>query len=513
MSILKSSAIYSFFTLISRIFGFTRDIVFANFLGTGIFADVFYVAFRFPNTFRRIFSEGALNSSFVPIYSKFLGQPSSNANIFAGNISLLLFFITSIIVIVVEIFMPTFVSMLAPGFIENSKKFNLLVNSSRIIFPFLTLITLCSIYSSILNAHEKFALSAALPIILNIVLALAVISAFYFDENILTVLSISVIVAGILQLVFLTYSIRKNSIKITFFKIFNTNGLKSFFKLFIPSIFSSGLLQINILIGTIIASYEAGAVSYLYYADRIYQLPLALIGIALGIVLLPTLSKKIKNNISSEVFSLIEKTIIYALLLAIPASVALFIMPNIIIEILFERGSFDEVSSVSTAKALKYFSLGLIAFILTKILTPIYFANENPNPPLIFAFITVVTNVVLSIILFRSYGFVGIAVATTISSWINVIIMYMHLYLFGFFIHSKKLFIPLLVIMLSSLMLGILLFLFVKIYSELIILNILLKVSYLLIVVLVSITFYVILVSFYKPFSYASLKMEFLNND
>ena len=513
MSILKSSAIYSFFTLISRIFGFVRDVIFANFLGTGIFADVFYVAFRFPNTFRRIFSEGALNSSFIPVYSKFLGQINSNANIFAGNISLLLFLITSIIVIIAEIFMPTFVSILAPGFIENSEKFNLLVSSSRIIFPFLTLITLCSIYSSILNAHEKFALSAALPIVLNIVLILAVISAFYFDENILTVLSISVIIAGILQLALLLYSIHKNNIKITFFKIFNTNGLKNFSKLFIPSIFSSGLLQINILIGTIIASYEAGAVSYLYYADRIYQLPLALIGIALGIVLLPTLSKKIKNNVSTEVFGLIEKTIIYALLLAIPASVALFIMPNIIIEILFERGSFDEESSASTAKALKFFSLGLIAFILTKILTPIYFANENPNPPLVFALITVVTNVVLSIILFRSYGFVGIAMATTISSWINVLIMYVHLYLFGFFIHSKKLFIPLLVIMLSSLMLGILLFLFVKIYSELIITNILLKVSYLLAVVLVSIIFYVMLVSFYKPFSYASLKLEFLNND
>ena len=219
MSILKSSAIYSFFTLISRVFGFIRDVIFANFLGTGILADVFYVAFRFPNTFRRIFSEGALNSSFIPVYSKFLVQTNSNANIFAGNLSLLLFLITSIIVIVAEIFMPTFVSILAPGFIENSEKFNLLVSSSRIIFPFLTLITLCSIYSSILNAHEKFALSAALPIVLNIVLILAVISAFYFDENILTVLSISVIVAGILQLALLLHSIYKNNIQITFFKI------------------------------------------------------------------------------------------------------------------------------------------------------------------------------------------------------------------------------------------------------------------------------------------------------
>ena len=273
------------------------------------------------------------------------------------------------------------------------------------------------------------------------------------------------------------------------------------------------MLQINILIGTIIASYQSGAVSYLYYADRIYQLPLALIGIALGIALLPNLSKKIKNESNKEVFFLIEKTIIFSLLLAVPASVALFVMPYIIIETLFQHGSFNEMSSLSSAQALKYYSIGLIAFILTKILTPIYFANEKPKPPLVLSLITVVTNTVLSIVLFKNYGFVGIAIATTISSWLNIVCMYIHLHMSGLFTHSKKMFLPFIVIVFSSLFLGILLSIFVKIYSYFIITNIFIKLSCLFIVILASLSSYILLISFYKPFSYASLKTEFLNND
>ena len=210
MNILKSSSIYSFFTLISRIFGFVRDVVFANVLGTGLVADVFYVAFRFPNTFRRIFSEGALHSSFIPIYSKLLVQKEKKAaNIFAGNISLILFLITFVIVVLAEIFMPNVISILAPGYIENSIKFDQLTISSRITFPFLVLITMCSIYSSVLNAHGKFAISAALPIILNIILILAALAAYYLEGNILIILSFSVILAGIIQFWLLIFSIKK----------------------------------------------------------------------------------------------------------------------------------------------------------------------------------------------------------------------------------------------------------------------------------------------------------------
>jgi len=514
MNILKSSAIYSFFTFVSRIFGFIRDIIFANFLGTGLIADVFYLAFRLPNTFRRIFSEGEFNSSFIPIYSKLINQTDiRNANIFAGNVFLILLFLTSIIVIIAEIFMPTFVSIFAPGFTRDVEKLDSLVVASRIIFPFLILITMCSIFTSILNAHSKFALSASLPILLNIVLSSSVLFAYYAKYNILLSLSYGVIISGILQLILLFFSVKKNKIKIFFFKSFYINGLKKFFRLFVPSIFSSGLLQINILIGTIIASYQSGAVSYLYYADRIYQLPLALIGIALGITLLPNISKQIKYSSTDEVFFTIEKTIIFALLLAIPSSVALYFLPNIIIEILFQRGSFDVLSTSSSALALKYFALGLTAFILTKILTPIYFANEKPKPPLIFAIITVLTNTVLSIILFNDYGYLGIAIATSISSWLNVILLYVHLSAAKLFSHSKKAIAPIIVIVISSSLLGIALFIFEDFYYSLDISSFFIKVSLLVLIIVISIFTYFVLISIYKPFTYASLKKEFLKNE
>ena len=228
---------------------------------------------------------------------------------------------------------------------------------------------------------------------------------------------------------------------------------------------------------------------------------------------MPSLSKKIKSGIKKEVFNLIEKTIIYALLLAIPASVALFIIPDVIMEVLFERGSFDEISTISTAKALKFFSLGLVAFILTKILTPIYFANERPRPPLVLGVLTVIINIILSILLFKNYGFVGIAIATTVSSWFNVIAMYLHLYISGIFVHSKKIFLPILIIIVSSLIIGLLLFFSAQIYANLIISNIIIQAVFLILVILISILVYFLLISFYKPFSYGTLKLEFLKND
>ena len=295
MNVIKSSTIYSFFTFLSRIFGFLRDILIANFLGAGVLADIFFVAFRFPNTFRRIFSEGALNSAFVPIYSKLLlEKEKSEANKFAGNILFILALSTLLIVILVEIFMPSFLFLIAPGFSENSEKFSQLINTSRIIFPFLILISISSIYSSILNANNKFALSAALPIILNIVLCLAIMFAYYFTRDFLKFLSWGVIIGGLIQIIFLLFSTKTNKIIINFFNKTFSIYIKKFFFLFTPSFFSSGLLQINILIGTIIASYESSAVSYLYYADRIYQLPLAIVGISLGLALLPNISKKVK---------------------------------------------------------------------------------------------------------------------------------------------------------------------------------------------------------------------------
>ncbi len=507
MNVLRSSVIYSFFTSLSRIFGFIRDILIANFLGTGVVADIFFVAFRFPNTFRRIFSEGALNSAFVPIYTKLITNNSKKeSSKFAGSIFLIFFITTSLVVLIIEIFMPFFMAILAPGFKNDHAKFAELVKVSRIIFPFLILISISSICSSILNSYNKFALSAALPIILNITLIIALIIAAYASIDFLIFLSWSVIVAGIIQFILLTIVLIRKRIYFSFTTNIYTSYIKRFAKLFSASFLSSGLLQINILIGTIIASYESGAISYLYYADRVYQLPLALIGIAIGMALLPTISSKIKSDSFEIINRSIEQTLLYSFLFAVPASFGIFALSEQIIGILFERGEFDEVSTLFTSKALKLYSLGLVAFILMKIYTPIFFAHEKAKPTLYIAIINIIINTVLSIVLFINIGFVGIPIATSVSAWISVILMNYFLEKYDYYKISNRIFLPITIIFIASLLMYFyLLFLtkypeiFISLFQDH-------EIIFLLFSVLSSILLYFILISFYKPFRYSEIK-------
>ena len=504
MNIIKSSVVYSSFTSLSRIFGYTRDILIATFLGTGVVADIFFVAFRLPNTFRRIFSEGALNQAFVPIYTKLLNKRSDEpSKIFAGNTLVIFFLLTFLIVIIIEIFMPSFLRLIAPGFIEDQLKFNELIYVSRIIFPFLILICISSLYSAILNANNNFAISAALPILLNSTLIISMIIAYYISQNFLNYLSWAVIVGGVLQVVVLIVTVNNNEIKIQYFSKIIYEHLRDFGKLFSVSFFSSGLLQINIFIGTIIASYESGAISYLYYADRIYQLPLALIGIAMGIVLLPAISFKISKNLTSEINQTIENTVKFALLLSIPSAVGLYVLPDMIVNVLFERGQFDTESTLNTAIALKYYSLGLVAFILLKIYTPIFFAYENARPALYVTFINLIMNTGISVVLFINLGFVGIVIGTSISAWFSVIIMQFYLNNLNYYKLKSSLILPMFIIFISSLILFFYLQ-FLKAYiDELYIDN---KIIFLLFSVVSSILLYFFMISFYKPFSYRELK-------
>ena len=507
MNVLRSSVVYSLYTSISRVFGFLRDILIANFLGTSFVADIFFVAFRLPNTFRRIFSEGALNSAFVPIYTKLLKDNLiKDSQKFAGNIFLIFLLVSISVVILVEIFMPNFITIIAPGFVSDADKFNELVRVSRIIFPFLILISISSICSSILNSNGRFALSAALPIILNIALIIALIMTFYLKEDYLTFLSWSIIIAGFFQVLFLFVSLFREKIYFLFsFKLY-TDYTKRFLRLFSASFFSSGLLQINILIGTIIVSYESSAISYLYYADRVYQLPLALIGIAIGIVLLPSISSKIKKEKFEIINESIEQTLVYSLLFAVPASFGIFALSEIIISVLFERGEFSEISSFFTSEALKYYSFGLIAFILMKIYTPIFYAYENARPTIYVTITNLVMNTLLSIVLFIYIGFIGIPIATSISAWASILLMNYFLEKNNYFKIRKKIFLPLIIIIIVSLIMYFYLLL-LKSYSSLFI-NLLLnnEIIFLLFSVLSSILLYFVLISFYKPFNYSEVK-------
>ncbi len=507
MNVLRSSVIYSFFTSISRIFGFLRDILIANFLGTGLIADIFFVAFRLPNTFRRIFSEGALNSAFVPIYTKLLKDKLiDESRQFAGSIFLIFLIVSSLVVLIIEIFMPFFITILAPGFTDDNDKFNELVKVARIIFPFLILISISSICSSILNSHNKFALSAALPIILNITLIISLIIAAHVKAAFLTFLSWSVVLAGILQVIILIIALSREKIYLFFtVKIYNSY-IKRFSKLFSASFFSSGLLQLNILIGTIIASFESGAISYLYYADRVYQLPLALVGIAIGIVLLPSISSKIRSDTRETIHHSIEQTLLYSLLFAVPASLGIYVLSDEIVSALFERGEFDEKSSLFTSQALKFYALGLVAFIVMKIYTPIFFAYENAKPTLYITAINLAMNTLFSIVLFINIGFIGIPIATSISAWISVLLMNYYLKMFNYYQISSRIIFPITIIAISSFFMYLYLF-FLKKYSE-IFFNLLQdrEIIFLLFSVLSSILLYFILISFYKPFKYSEIK-------
>tara|TARA_Y100000591_G_scaffold282985_1_gene263688 strand:+ start:261 stop:1790 length:1530 start_codon:yes stop_codon:yes gene_type:complete len=433
MNLIKSTGTFSFFTIISRILGYLRDILIAIFLGTSFLADVFFVAFRIPNTFRRLFSEGTFNAAFVPSYTSEILKGKNKSNKFANDIFNLLFLILLVLVLLVQLFMPVFVSLIAPGFIDDNQKMSLAISLTRITFPFLMLVSLASFFSAILNSHNRFAEAAAAPIILNIVLIILLFFSKSLDDKLVYYLSFGVTLSGFLQLVFLYFFVKKY-FKIKFeLKINISPKIKKFFSKLVPSIFSSGVTQINILVGTIIASFQTSAVSYLYYADRIYQINLAIAGIAIGVVILPQLSKHISQRNTKKINSIQNKALELSLFLSLPASLALLIAPEEIVSALFGYGQFNEISVINSARALYYFSLGLPAFAMIKVFSNFFFANHDTKTPFYISLVSVILNIVISVYYFRLIGFIIIPIATTISSWFNLIILFI-------FLKNRKLF-------------------------------------------------------------------------
>ena len=426
MNLIKSTGTFSFFTIISRLLGYVRDILIAIFLGTGPLADAFFVAFRIPNTFRRLFSEGTFNAAFVPSYSSLLNKKNEAHN-FANNIFNLLILGLLVLVLIIEILMPLFVYLIAPGFEGDYDKMGLAITLTRITFPFLMFISLASFFSAILNSYNKFAIASAVPIILNILLIGVLLFAKILDDNLVYYLSYAVTFSGIIQFIFLYFFVKKHFSPKIKFKIKIDKKVKNFFKKLLPSIFSSGVTQINILVGTIIASFQAGAVSYLYYADRVYQINLAIAGIAIGTVILPQLSKHVKNQNKNRINLIQNKALELSLFLSIPATIALLIASEEIISSLFGYGSFDELSVKNSAKALFYFAIGLPAFSLIKVFSAFFFARHNTKMPFYISLLSVLLNVFISVVFFIKIGFIIIPIATTISSWFNALLLFIFL--------------------------------------------------------------------------------------
>jgi putative peptidoglycan lipid II flippase len=431
MNLLSSATVFSFFTLISRILGYLRDILIAMFLGASIFADAFFVAFRLPNTFRRLFAEGTFNAAFIPSYTSAKIEDKKKGKKFADDILSSLLAILLFIVTIVEIFTPYLIFIIAPGFSENEIKFSLAVELTRITFPFLLFVSLSSFFAGILNSNNKFAAAAAAPIILNVVLIISLIYSFIQGLDYVKELSYGVTIAGIIQLFFLIY-VTKKFYKPTFnFSLKFSNKVRFFFKKLLPSILSSGVTQINILVGTIIASFQSGAVSYLYYADRIYQINLAIAGIAVGTVSLPVLSRAFKMNNVKKISNIQNKSFELSLLFSIPASLGLILASDEIVTALFGYGSFSANDVEMTAVALKFFGFGVPAFALIKILSNFFFARDNTKTPFYISIFIVFLNIFISVSFFNKIGFIIIPIATSISTWLGVLI-------FIYLLNSKK---------------------------------------------------------------------------
>ena len=509
MNLIKSTSTFSFYVLISRILGYFRDVLIAIYLGSGPIADAFFVAFRIPNTFRRLFSEGTFNAAFVPSYSSEVVQGKKRAQQFANNVFNLLLISLLFLILVIEIFMPTFVFLIAPGFSENSEKLELTILLTRITFPFLLFVSLSSFFGAILNSHNKFAAASAAPIILNILLIFTLFFSNYLNDELVKYLSYAVTISGIIQFIFLVFFTRKFYLpKISLsFKI--DKKIKIFFKKLLPSIFSSGVTQINILVGTIIASFQASAVSYLYYADRIYQINLAIAGIAIGTVLLPNLSKYIEQNKFNKVEFIQNKSLELSLFLSLPATAALLISSEEITSALFGYGSFDIFSVKNSANALFYFALGLPAFALIKVFSSFLFARHNTKIPFYFSFLSVVINISISLYFFDKIGFIIIPISTTISSWFNSLLLFVYLISKKYFFFRSYFFSSFIKIIITTFITTYIFYYLVNFFENYLIYESNYKLFTIILLVIVTFILYILLSIVTKAFKISDIKLKY----
>ena len=424
MSLIKAATTVGGFTMISRITGFVRDVLIAALLGTGLVADVYVVAFRFPNLFRRLFGEGAFNAAFVPLFAKRLeGDGMAPAARFAAEIFSGLLFVLLIFTAAAEIFMPGLMYLFAPGFADDAVKFDLAVSMTRIAFPYLAFMSLVALLGGILNSMNRFTAAAAAPIVLNgvliILLGVLIYAGWGNEARTGRAIVWGVSFAGLVQFALLWIAVRRAGLRLKLPRPRYTNGARKLVHLGIPGVIASGVIQLNLVISTIIASLQDGAPAWLYYADRVYQLPLGVVGVAIGVVLLPDLSRKLRSADHQGVDDSQNRALEFALFLTLPAAIALMAMPYPVVQVLFERGAFAASDTAASATALAAYAAGLPAFVMIKIFSPGFFAREDTRTPMYFAAAGVVANIVLALFLFPYFGHVGIALAVTVSAWMN----------------------------------------------------------------------------------------------
>ena len=411
------------YTLLSRVTGFARDIMLAAILGAGPVADAFFVALRLPNHFRAIFAEGAFNAAFVPAYAHLYNQNASSAKLFADRIFTLLLTVQAVLLVIAWLFMPQVIALLAPGFVDDPQRGELAIALTRITFPYLLLVTLVTLYGGMLNVMHRFATAAAAPIFLNLSMMLTLALAAFFP-NAGYAAAWGVLLAGLLEFVLLAGDAGRNGILPKFSALKLDADARAFFRALGPATVGSMGTQIALFADTIIATFlAAGALSALYYADRLNQLPIGVIGIAIGTVLLPEMSRRITAGDHQGAMASQRRAFEFTLLFSIPFVAAFLTVPDVIMRAMFARGAFSKADAAAAGATLAAYAIGLVPFVLIRSAVATFYARKDTSTPVKAALTGVVVNVALKVALVGSLAQIGLALATAVGAWINLLLV------------------------------------------------------------------------------------------
>ncbi len=446
------------FTVLSRILGFVRDMLMARYLGAGMVADAFFIAFKLPNFFRRLFAEGAFSAGFVPLFSRRLAEGDIKEaarfaeETFSVFMPMLIGFFT-----LMQLAMPWVMWGLTGGFDGDSEKFTLSLELSRTLFAYLPLVSLLAFFAGCLNGLDRFMSAAAAPILLNICMIIALLTTNGTDGSMVARwLAISISAAGAVQLLWLAIALRRTEMKLQWRMPRITDGTRELVQIVLPAAIGAGVMQINLLVDLLLAArfLPEGSVSWLFYADRLNQMPVGIIGVAVGTVLLPTISRALGRGDDRGAELAMNGALRYAMLLTLPAATALLLIPDELIASLFERGEFNGADTAATAYALMFFAIGLPAYVVSKILTPAYHARKDTRTPVRYAIIAVGINLILNLLLIGPLQHAGLALATAIAAWSNVAMLYGGLHGRDLYKIKKPLIIPLVKTILACVLMG-----------------------------------------------------------
>jgi len=455
MKLLRSSFIVGSFTMLSRLLGFVRDMLFAFALGSGPMANVFFVAFRFPNLFRRWFAEGAFNAAFLPMYAKKLEEEGAPvANRFAGETLSGLLLVLLVFMLATELSMPWLMVALAPGFLEDPGLFAKAILFTQITIPYIFFMSVTAMMSGVLNAHNRFIAAAFAPVLLNVVFITILMKPSNDPAQIALWLSLGTLVSGALQAGVVFFALRRAGIHLRISRPRMSPDMRKLLALGIPGALAAGVVQINLIVSQAFATLQDGAVAWLNYADRLYQLPLGVVGVAMGVALLPALSREVRSDKPEAALSTQNEALLLATVFTLPAAIALFVLPDFFVEGLFLRGAFTLADAAATASALQVYAWGLPSFILIKVFAPGFFARQDTKTPMILAGVSMLINIALGAFLFFQIGFVGLAIATSIAGWANGLLLGYMLWRQGRFTPDKKLILRLLRVGLAAGVMG-----------------------------------------------------------